>query len=171
MVEICHKLDLLFVLKAFIPDFHLIFFQVFYFRILTEFYNGCIAHSVSTAIIKFMLTIVKQMYFYMHNLFILWGLNNKVNHKCHVCWLGFPLLTTGNYKKEKTMSGVGQSVWCECRFWIDYRHFFFFFSWEWTNINNVLKGDERKYCKCSPMRLTQRVSLSRNGNFPSGLLL
>lgn len=127
MVEICHKLDLLFVLKAFIPDFHLIFFQVFYFRILTEFYNGCIAHSVSTAIIKFMLTIVKQMYFYMHNLFILWGLNNKVNHKCHVCWLGFPLLTTGNYKKEKTMSGVGQSVWCECRFWIDYRHFFFFF--------------------------------------------
>jgi len=23
------------------------------------------------------------------------------------------------------MSGVVQSVWCECRFWIDYRQFYF----------------------------------------------
>lgn len=61
------------------------------------------------------------------------GLNNKLNHTCYVCCLECPQLTTENYKKWKTMSGVGQSVWCECRFWV----LFFFLSGQRTAIKTT----------------------------------
>ena len=46
---------------------------------------------------------------------------------CLLSWMSS--IDNWNYKKWKTMSGVVQSVWYECRFWIDYRKFFFLLGW------------------------------------------